>query len=140
MSCGLGQEVRVFDLRMDGDCLHVLRGHQDWVRGVACVGNYALSVGKDHTARVWDLARGAQVRIAPDGRVAHLHQPLDPFAAHPPLRCRSLTCQSHGKTMTGRHLLWSSGRWRRTIGLPTWHAPMELCGCSASSPLQSPPS
>lgn len=55
-SASRDQTIRIWDVTT-GYCLKTLRGHVDWVRGIApsIDGRWLLSVGNDQIARLWDM-------------------------------------------------------------------------------------
>jgi WD40 repeat protein len=51
--------VRLWDVRT-GECLHILRGHQEWIWAIAFSpdGNTLVSCSSDGTIKLWDVATG----------------------------------------------------------------------------------
>mmetsp|Transcript_34309 Transcript_34309/g.78564 ORF Transcript_34309/g.78564 Transcript_34309/m.78564 type:complete len:422 (-) Transcript_34309:120-1385(-) len=70
-SASRDKTVRIWDL-VAGECLLVLEGHDNWVKGLAVhwTGKYVMSAGDDRSIRVWDVATG---RMARDLQDAHGH-------------------------------------------------------------------
>ncbi|KAF5392747.1 hypothetical protein D9757_000907 [Collybiopsis confluens] len=55
--------IKIWDVH-SGQCLHTLRGHDDWVHAIVFHpnGQFLLTAGDDHTIRIWDLKTGRCTR------------------------------------------------------------------------------
>ncbi len=47
--------IKVWDLRMFGECLNTLEGHTNFVSSVSFVGNPLVSGSDDCTVRMWNI-------------------------------------------------------------------------------------
>lgn len=58
-SSSTDQTIRLWDIQT-GHCLHVLRGHTDWVHAIAFTpdGQFLASASSDQTIRIWEIATG----------------------------------------------------------------------------------
>jgi WD40 repeat protein len=48
--------LKVWDLRMFGECLNMLEGHTNFVSCLSLVGNVLVSGSDDCSVRLWDIS------------------------------------------------------------------------------------
>ena len=62
VSCSYDKTIKMWDIT-SGSCLSTLRGHSDWVIGMAfsADGQWLISGSQDKTIRLWDARPGGTV-------------------------------------------------------------------------------
>ncbi len=79
---GIGVASNSLFLCNQGECLHVFRAHENWVRGV-CIhptGKYVLSCSDDKSIRVIEVKDGRVIRTIADAHehfVTAISMPID---------------------------------------------------------------
>ncbi len=56
MTGSADKTLKVWDLRMFGECLNMLEGHTNFVSCLSLVGNVLVSGSDDCSVRLWDIS------------------------------------------------------------------------------------